>query len=60
MRQALSHTPMPAWQADGLIEHYAHNHRGKAAIMTSGLLVASGAASRSFAAFARNVAVAFS
>ena len=60
MREALSHTPMPAWQADGLIEDYAHYHRGEAASVSSGVRDATGAAPRPFAAFARDFAAAFS
>ena len=60
MREALSHAPMPAWQADGLIEDYAHYHRGEAASVSSGVQDATGAAPRSFTAFARDFAAAFS
>lgn len=60
MREALSHTPMPAWQADGLIEDYAHYHRGEAAAVTSGVKDATGAAPRPFTTFARDFAAAFS
>ena len=60
MREALSHAPMPAWQADGLIEDYAHYHRGEAAVVTSGVKDATGTAPRPFAAFARDFAAAFS
>ena len=60
MREALSQTPMPPWQADGVIEDYAHYHRGEAAEVTSGVLDATGSAPRSFAAFARDFATAFS
>ncbi len=60
MREALSHTSMPVWQADGLIEDYAHYHRGEAAVVASGVQDATGAAPRPFAAFARDVAAAFS
>jgi len=59
MRGALSQMKMPAWQADGLIEDYAHYHRGEAAMLASGVMEATGAAPRSFAAFARNFAAAF-
>ena len=59
MREALSHTPMPAWQADGLIEDYTHYRGGEAASMESGVPDATGAAPTSFAAFARAFAAAF-
>ena len=60
MREALSHAPMPAWQAAGLIEDYAHYHRGEAAVVTSGVEDATGTAPRPFTAFARDFAAAFS
>jgi len=60
MREALSHTPMPAWQAAGLIEDYAHYHRGEAAVVASGVQDATGTAARPFTAFARDFAAAFS
>ena len=60
MREALSRTPMPAWQADGLIEDYAHYHRGEAAVVASGVKDATGTAPRSFAAFAHDFTAAFS
>jgi len=59
MREVLSHTPMPAWQADGLIEDYAHYRRGEAALVASGVQDATSVAPRSFAAFARDFAAAF-
>jgi len=52
MREALFRTPMPAWQADGLIEDYAHCRSGEAALVAAGVQDATGAAPRSFAAFA--------
>ena len=60
MREALSHSPMPAWQADGLVEDYAHYHRGEAVMVASGVQDATGAAPRPFDAFARDFAAAFS
>ena len=60
MREALSHASMPAWQADGLIEDYAHYHRGEAAVVTSGVEDATGTAPRPFATFARDFAAALS
>jgi len=59
MRAALSQTPMPAWQADGLIEDYAHYRRGEAALVASGVQDATGKPPRPFAAFARDFAAAF-
>ena len=60
MRDALSHTPMPAWQAYGLIEDYAHYHRGEATVVASGVKDATGTAPRPFTAFARDFVAAFS
>ncbi len=60
MREALSHTPMPAWQADGLIEDYVHYHRGEASAVTSGVQDAAGTVPRSFETFAQDFAAAFS
>ena len=60
MREALSHAPMPPWQADGLIEDYAHYARGEAAAVAPGVQDATGAAPRAFAAFARDFKAAFS
>jgi hypothetical protein len=55
MREALSHTPMPAWQAEGLIEDYAHYGRGKAAAVISGVEDAAGTVARSFEIFAKDL-----
>lgn len=60
MREAVSRTPMPPWQADGLIEDYAHYARGEAAAVAPGVQDATGAAPRAFAAFARDFKTAFS
>jgi uncharacterized protein YbjT (DUF2867 family) len=60
MRQALLGFHFPEWQADGLIEDYAHYKRGEAAVVASGVQDATGAAPRSFAQFARDYASAFS
>jgi hypothetical protein len=51
---------MPAWQADGLIEDYAHYHRGEAAAVTSGVQDAAGTVPRSFETFAQDFAAVFS
>ena len=59
MREALAHTQMPPWQADGLIEDYAHYQRGEAAAVTSGVEDATGAPPHSFAEFLRDFASAF-
>lgn len=50
----------PAWQAEGLIEDYAHYRRGEAAAIASGVQDATGKAPRSFEVFARDYAPMFS
>ena len=59
MRDALVGLHMPAWQADGLIEDYAHYRHGEAAEVASGVRDATGQAPRSFADFARDYAGVF-
>lgn len=59
MRKALGDMGMPPWQADGLVEDYAHYRRGEAAAVTSGVRDATGRPPRGFAEFARNYAAAF-
>jgi uncharacterized protein YbjT (DUF2867 family) len=60
MRQALIGFGVPVWQADGLIEDYAHYRRGEASAVASGVQDVTGGAPRSFAEFARDYAQAFS
>ncbi len=60
MREALKNAGFPDWQADGLIEDYAHYSRGEAAEITSGVLDATGVNPRTFDDFARDYAPAFS
>jgi uncharacterized protein YbjT (DUF2867 family) len=60
MRGALVAAGLPDWQADGLIEDYAHYARGEAGEVTTGVLDATGKAPRSFDDFARDYASAFS
>jgi uncharacterized protein YbjT (DUF2867 family) len=60
MRDALLGMGMPPWQADGLIEDYAHYRRGEAAAVMSGVQDATGRPPRAFSAFARDYAPAFS
>jgi uncharacterized protein YbjT (DUF2867 family) len=60
MRDALLGVGYPVWQADGLIEDYAHYRRGEAAAVTSGVGDATGKAPRSFEEFARDYAAMFS
>jgi uncharacterized protein YbjT (DUF2867 family) len=59
MRDALVGAGVPQWQADGLIEDYAHYRRGEASIISSAILDVTGHAPRSFAAFARDYRQAF-
>lgn len=60
MRQALLGMGIPPWQADGLVEDYAHYRRGEAAALTPGVRDATGQVSRDFAGFARDFAAALS
>ena len=59
MREALKNAGFPDWQADGLIEDYAHYARGEAAEITSGVVDATGVNPRTFDEFARDYAPAF-
>lgn len=60
MREALLGFGFPKWQADGLIEDYAHYSRGEASELASGVYDALGKQPRSFDDFARDYAPAFS
>jgi uncharacterized protein YbjT (DUF2867 family) len=60
MRGALIGVGLPPWQADGLLEDYAHYRRGEASAVASGVQDVTGQAARSFADFARDYAPAFS
>lgn len=60
MREALLGLGMPVWQADGLIEDYAHYRRGEAEAVASGVQDATGQAPRLFDRFARDYAALFS
>ena len=60
MRGMLAGVGFPTWQADGLIEDYAHYSRGEASEVRSGVRDAIGDQPRSFDAFARDYASAFS
>jgi uncharacterized protein YbjT (DUF2867 family) len=50
---------MPDWQADGLIEDYAHYRRGEASNISSAVKDITGEAPRPFMAFARDYKSAF-
>ncbi|BAC90832.1 SDR family oxidoreductase [Gloeobacter violaceus] len=60
MGEALRGAGLPPWQAEGLIEEYALYRRGEAEAITSGVQDAIGRTPRSFNAFARDYAAAFS
>lgn len=60
MRQAVIGVGFPLWQADGLIEDYAHYARGEAAAVTSDVQQVTGRAPRSFENFVRDYSPAFS
>jgi uncharacterized protein YbjT (DUF2867 family) len=60
MRGALIGVGLPVWQAEGLVEDYAHYRRGEASAVTSGVRDGAGTAPRTFADFARDHAPAFS
>ena len=60
MREALIEAGLPVWQADGLIEDYAHYSRGEAAEVAPGVQEATGNRPRSFLDFASAYAGVFS
>lgn len=59
MREALLGFGFPQWQAEGLIEDYAHYARGEAAEVAAGVQEATGRQPGSFADFTRDYAPAF-
>jgi len=59
MRHALDGAGFPAWQADGLIEDYAHYARGEAAVVAKSIEEVTGRPARDFGTFARDYAGAF-
>ena len=59
LHQYLLQTGMDPWQAEGLLEDYAHYHRGEAAALAPGVQEATGQAPRDFVTFARDYAPAF-
>lgn len=59
MREALQGMGMPPWQADGLVEDYAHYSRGEAAMVSRDVEDITGRPPRSFAEFAQDHAEAF-
>lgn len=60
MREALARVGFPDWQADGLIEDYAHYHRGEAATVTADIQNVTGKQPYTFKEFARDYAPVFS
>lgn len=59
MRDALLRFGVPPWQAEGLIEDYAHYRRGEASLVSSTVRDVTGQPPRSFAMFARDYEQAF-
>ena len=59
MHDTLLQVGFPAWQAEGLIEDYAHYARGEAAEVTHDIEKVTGQAPHSFDVFARDYAAAF-
>ena len=60
MRDALLGFGLPQWQAEGLIEDYAHYRQGEAAVIATGVQDAIGSPPRSFDQFAHDYAPALS
>ncbi len=60
IRDALLGFGFPEWQADGLIEDYAHYRRGEASAASSAVQEITGRSAGSFAAFACDYRQAFS
>ena len=59
MRETLLQVGFPTWQADGLLEDYAHYARGEADTVTDDIEETTGQAPGSFATFAHDYAPAF-
>lgn len=60
MLQALIAVGFPLWQAEGLIEDYAHYSRGEASAVTSVIQDITGKPARDFKSFTHDYATAFS
>ena len=60
MRDALLAFGFPEWQADGLIEDYAHYRRGEASTVSTAVRDVTGVPPHSFLTFARDCKQAFS
>ncbi len=59
MLETLLSVHFPTWQAEGLLEDYAHYRRGEASVVASGVQDATGKAPRSFETFAHDYAPMF-
>lgn len=59
MLETLLSVHFPTWQAEGLIEDYAHYRRGEASMVASGVQDATGKAPRRFKTFAQDYAPMF-
>jgi uncharacterized protein YbjT (DUF2867 family) len=59
MMETLIEIGLPRWQAEGLIEDYAHYRRDEASNIATGVQDATGTAPHSFDDFARDYAPAF-
>ena len=59
MRDTLRGFGIPAWQADGIMEDYAHYRLGEASTISSAVRDVTGRPPHSFAAFARDYKQAF-
>ncbi|WP_421830391.1 SDR family oxidoreductase [Larkinella sp.] len=60
LRQALLSVGFPEWQADGLIEDYAHYARGEASAVSSAIREVTGKPPRDFKSFVRDYTAVFS
>lgn len=59
LREALIFAGFPTWQADGLLEDYAHYSRNEASMLSPDVALVTGKAPRSFANFAVDYGSAF-
>lgn len=59
MRPVLIQAGLPEWQADGLLEDYAHYARGEAAVVSTAIQDITGVAARDFSGFAKDHAGLF-
>lgn len=60
LQQALLSVGFPEWQADGLLEDYAHYARGEASAVSSAIQEVTGKPARDFKSFVRDYATVFS